>query len=342
MTRSIAALFHTVPGGLGRVGQLKTEVPMVGLCAGFWKPAARARGRVHHAGVQKPAQQYRCRAKAHARSLVKPLARTERSPYDRGPWGCAIQTLSFPMPSTAQALYEPLNVPKLVAADLWVVDGSEIWFHFGVKVPFPTRMIIVRLPDGGLWLHSPVAPDPGLVARVKTLGPVRVLLAPNTLHYWWLADWAQLFPEAAVFAPLDLARTAKKTLPPHRALEDTPSPFWAGTIEQLIASGSIFTEIIFFHRPSRTLFLTDLIENFELSRVRSRWFRILLRMGGVVDPDGKAPIDMGLTFFGHRGELRNAVTKMLAWKPDRIILAHGRWYDRDGEHELKRAFRWVL
>jgi hypothetical protein len=25
-----------------------------------------------------------------------------------------------------------------------------------------------------------------------------------------------------------------------------------------------------------------------------------------------------------------------------VILAHGRWYERDGADELRRAFRWLL
>ena len=246
------------------------------------------------------------------------------------------------MPLTVQVPYEPLNVPKPVADGVWIVDGPEIRFGFGLKVPFPTRMTVVRLPDAGLWLHSPVAPDSELLARLKTLGPIRIILAPNTLHYWWLSDWAELFPDAAVFAPPGMTRTAKKRLPRHQTIGDKPSPLWAAAIDQLSVSGGMLTEIVFFHRPSRTLLLTDLIENFELSRVRSRWLRLLLRVGGVLDPDGKSPIDMRLSFFGHRTELRSAVQTMLGWKPERVILAHGRWYDRDAEHELKRAFRWVL
>jgi hypothetical protein len=145
-----------------------------------------------------------------------------------------------------------------------------------------------------------------------------------------------------VFAPQVLTRTAKKRLPRHRALDERPSPLWAGTIDQLVVSGGILSEIVSFHRPSRTLVLTDLIENFELSGIRSPWLRALLRIGGVIDPDGKSPLDMRLSLCGHRAELRNAVRTMLAWKPERVLLAHGRWYNRDGEHELRRAFRWVL
>jgi hypothetical protein len=70
-----------------------------------------------------------------------------------------------------------------------------------------------------------------------------------------------------------------------------------------------------------------------------RW---LTRLGGVQDPDGSMPRDMRQTFRGHRTGLRHAVEQMIAWNPERIVLAHGRWYDADGAAELRRAFRWLL
>jgi hypothetical protein len=33
---------------------------------------------------------------------------------------------------------------------------------------------------------------------------------------------------------------------------------------------------------------------------------------------------------------------MIQWNPERIILAHGRRYEKNGVHELRRAFRWLL
>jgi hypothetical protein len=33
---------------------------------------------------------------------------------------------------------------------------------------------------------------------------------------------------------------------------------------------------------------------------------------------------------------------MIAWNPEWVIVAHGRWYERHGAQELRRAFRWVL
>jgi hypothetical protein len=78
------------------------------------------------------------------------------------------------------------------------------------------------------------------------------------------------------------------------------------------------TEVVFFHRASRSVVLTDLIENFELNKLDSWWTRWLARLGGVLDPDGKKPRDMRLTF--PKAELRKAVEVMLGWEPERILL----------------------
>lgn len=239
--------------------------------------------------------------------------------------------------------YSPLNVLKPFADDVWIVDGPEIAMDYlGLKLPFPTRMTVVRLPDGGLWLHSPVALNDDLARSVGALGPVRHLIAPNSLHYWWTADWAARFPEAQIHVVPGLARTAKRPLPPHQPLGDSPEPAWAGAIDQVLVRGGMLSEVDFFHRPSRSLILTDLIENFELPRIQSRVLRTVVRLAGAADPDGKAPIDMQWSFWRHRRTLRRAVQRMIEWAPERIVLAHGRCYDRDGTAELKRAFRWAL
>ncbi|MCA9697239.1 MAG: DUF4336 domain-containing protein, partial [Myxococcales bacterium] len=48
-----------------------------------------------------------------------------------------------------------------------------------VGIPFATRMTVVRLRDGGLWLHSPVAARDELVAAVEANGvPVTYVLFP--------------------------------------------------------------------------------------------------------------------------------------------------------------------
>lgn len=238
--------------------------------------------------------------------------------------------------------YSPLNVPKPVAPDVWIVDGPEIGLKFsGLTAAFPTRMTIVRLPEGRLWLHSPTQPDSGLVKAVSKLGTVDFLIAPNTLHYWWIPDWKQRFPDAAVYAVPTLERSAKRPVPIDHTIGEAPPPEWSNAFDQVLVQGKLLTEADFLHRESRTLILTDLIENFELSRVRSWVYRWLIRLGGAADPDGKAPLDMRMSFLVDREPVRQAVQKMRAWRPERIIFAHGRWYENNAASEFERAFRWA-
>ena len=49
-----------------------------------------------------------------------------------------------------------------------------------------------------------------------------------------------------------------------------------------------------------------------------------------------------LAFAGRRERLRAAVRRMIAWDPERAVMAHGRIYGKDGAAGLRRAFRWLL
>lgn len=239
--------------------------------------------------------------------------------------------------------YAPLNELKTVAPDVWIVDGPEIRMNYlGFKIPFSTRMTIVRLPDGAIWIHSPTALDGRLANAIEALGRVAYIVAPNTLHYWYVPDWMARFAQAKFFYAPGLEIRAKRPLPDGERLSETPPPDWAETIDQTCVEGDLLNEVDFYHRPSRTLILTDLIENFEPKRVKSPFWRFMMRLFGAADPDGKAPLDMQTTFWRHRADMRRAAQKMIAWNPERIVIAHGRWYEKDGTTELRRAFRWAL
>jgi hypothetical protein len=237
--------------------------------------------------------------------------------------------------------YEPLNTPKAVADDVWVVDGPAIRFY---GMPFSTRATIVRLTDGGLWVHSPTWLDEGLAEQVAALGPVRHLVAPNWIHYAYIADWQARFAGAESWASPGVAERAKKYRMDihfdHR-LGQTPPDAWGDEIDQMIVRGSqAHREAVFFHRASATLILTDLIENFEPHKL-GFWFRAMTRLAGNQDPNGRMPRDMRAT-FRNRDAMREDVERMIGWRPERVILAHGRWYESDGTAELERAFGWLL
>jgi hypothetical protein len=237
--------------------------------------------------------------------------------------------------------YEPLFQLKTVAPDIWIVDGPWIRFY---GLPFPTRMTVVRLTNGDVWVHSPIDINHELDKTVSAIGPVRYLIAPNWIHYAWVPIWQKRFPDALTFvSPGVVERAASRGIQLHfdEKLSHEPAAQWATEIDQRLADSGIHKEVVFFHRPTRMLILTDLIENFE-SQKMPWWTRPLLKIAGVCAPNGGMPRDMAATFWRHRDHLKQLVLEMIAWNPESVILAHGKWYEDNGVRELKRAFRRFL
>jgi len=239
------------------------------------------------------------------------------------------------------ATYAPLDTLKRVADDLWIVDGPVI--RFGpplLRMPFTTRMTVIKLSDGGLFIHSPTPLTAALKAEVEAAGTVRFIAGPNRIHYWWIPEWHRAYPSAQVYlAPRIREQAGARIEFTCRALATEAGYPWDDEIATLPVGGRFMTEVVFFHRASRTLILTDLVENFEPGRIGSLWMRLLMRLGGVLDPHGTMPRDMRLSY--PKATLRAAVATMIGWAPERIILAHGRWYKENGTAELRRAFAWL-
>ena len=242
------------------------------------------------------------------------------------------------------ATYPPLNTLKPIADNVWIVDGPII--EFGMpwpKMPFPTRMTVIRMADGGLFIHSPTPIIESLRAEIDALGPVRHIVGPNRIHYWWVPEWRNAYPEAEVYlAPRIREQAGDRIDFAAREMNERTGYPWDGEIGTLPVEGDFMTEVVFFHIASRTLILTDLIENFEPQKLSSLFMRLITRLGGVQAPDGQMPRDMRWTYRKQRAGVREAIETMIGWNPERIVIAHGRWFDTDGTDELRRAFRWVL
>ena len=73
------------------------------------------------------------------------------------------------------ALYEPINVYKPFAPSVGIADGQfEHVTLLGMKMPWPfrTRMTVIQLASGELFLHSPIAFD---LALARQLQPYRLI-----------------------------------------------------------------------------------------------------------------------------------------------------------------------
>ena len=79
---------------------------------------------------------------------------------------------------------------------IWISDGPEAVVA-GFR--YPTRMAVIRLSDGTLFIWSPVALSAPLRAAVDALGPVAHIVAPNALHHLHLGEWQAAYPAARLY-----------------------------------------------------------------------------------------------------------------------------------------------
>ena len=149
------------------------------------------------------------------------------------------------------SLYEPINVYKLLAPDIGIVDGPFDYLIVGgirLPLPFTTRMTVVRLSNNDLLLHSPIKFDQKLAKELDGLGTVRHLVSPNQFHYAHIGEWARAFPETISWASPRVRRRARARhvdIDFPRNLEVSAHEEWLREIDQLLFPGGYFKEFIF-------------------------------------------------------------------------------------------------
>jgi hypothetical protein len=224
------------------------------------------------------------------------------------------------------------------AHHVWIVDGPPVR-DFGVL--FPTRMTVVLLTNGSIWVDSPVPMSFETLKRITALGPVSYLVAAIPRHVWRLEAWHTLFPEAQLWVPRTTPLTLKKAhLPLTGRLSDAPHPAWADDFDQLAFKGNpLIEEVLFFHRASRTVILDDLIQVHP--SVKGHSFRnALFKLQGVATPRGGVPIDIRLSFT-QRQLARRSLEQLLIWDFDKLIIGHGECIAHDAKRFVEQAFHWL-
>jgi hypothetical protein len=54
-----------------------------------------------------------------------------------------------------------------------------------------------------------------------------------------------------------------------------------------------------------------------------------------------APLEWRLSFV-QRERARTALDKVLGWRPNRVVVAHGKWAQENGRAFIQKSFRWLL
>jgi hypothetical protein len=195
-------------------------------------------------------------------------------------------------------------------------------------------MTVLRLGDGSLWVHSPIAPTDALVAELNALGRVRAVVAPNRSHHLHFLPFLHAFPGARGYVAPGLADKR-----PDLAHIEIASPDgWRPDLEGIFVEGlPAIAEIAWHHPVTRTLILTDLL--FCFGTDNPPFARLLARVLGV---DGRLAMSRTLRLLVRdRAALAATARRLLGLAVGRVVVAHDSVVDVAARKQLARAFEWL-
>lgn len=201
-------------------------------------------------------------------------------------------------------------------------------------------MSVVVLHNGALALHSPTRLDADLQTSLRALGPVGAVIFPSWWHDLYIRETVRTFPQAAVYVAPTLAKW-NRSLSFAEVLANVAPQTWRDDMEQqnVEGIGLFLDETVFYHRPSRSLIVADLL--FNISPADARITRTLSQV--IIGPyPGCRFARLYEPFVINRHRFRASIERILDWDFDRIIVGHGAVVETDGKAAFREAFHWLL
>ncbi|MBC2607967.1 DUF4336 domain-containing protein [Pelagicoccus albus] len=215
--------------------------------------------------------------------------------------------------------------------------GTNIWIQkhklsfLGLDVG--RTVTAIRLASGEVLLHSTAPFKETHLLELREIGPVAWVVEPMNDHDTFTKEGLSFFPDATFLAPVNFP-----------SLEGVPRPdpifpapeAWSDEIEVLRIEGAPwFNEYVFFHRPSRTLIVCDLLLNFP--EVDSSWKKLLLTLGlgKRKSPGVSRRFKLAIT---DEEAFRSSILKLLQWDFQQVVVGHGEPILKNAKAEVTDAF----
>ncbi|KAF2027619.1 hypothetical protein EK21DRAFT_114707 [Setomelanomma holmii] len=237
---------------------------------------------------------------------------------------------------------------------------SVPFWRFG-RVKIGGRGTIVRLQSGALAVFSPVALTDEVKQKVSELGEVKYIAALDAEHHIFLGPWHQAYPFAQVLGPdvLPEKRTNQKNESVPFAFlfsktkpVTTISPEFDAEFDWEYVPSHINKELVFHHKPTRTLIQADLMfnlpatEQFSRSGVDPNTGILTKIFSALQNTRGDATWQKRMIWYGTSSSDRNgfhkSVERIQKWQFERIISCHGDVIEGNGKAIFEKVFAWHL
>jgi hypothetical protein len=219
---------------------------------------------------------------------------------------------------------------KKIAPNIWHTQHTFV--ANGIRAS--SRMTVVRLHDGCLWLHSPVPISAELKAEITALGEVKHVVAPSKMHHLFVADCMAAFPQAKLFCAPGL-QVKRPDLQGMQELKPVAEPSWQEDLEQVFFAGMpLVNETVWFHKVSRTLIITDLVQCYEGEL--SFGLKIYAKLTGTRNQLAVPKTVQWLV--KDKAAALTSAKKILDWPFERVVIAHNSIVENDAYRVVEKAF----
>lgn len=221
--------------------------------------------------------------------------------------------------------HEPL---LQLAPNLWSATGTIN------GMPLKRNMIVARLPDGRLFLHSVVALDEANMAKLDALGEVGFIVAPGPGHRIDLARYHARYPNAQMLAPAAARKKIEEVCPMNGSCEQGLAGI-AGVKVHTIPGMPVECLYELDTEGGKALVVNDMLGHGAPQPGIAGW--LFAQLG---TPGGKLGLPRIVNFFQvkDRPALRSFVVQLSTRDDLRVLtLSHGAALTTDVAGQLKAA-----
>lgn len=222
----------------------------------------------------------------------------------------------------------------------------------------------VRLQSGALAVFSPIALTPDVRTTLQKLGNnVQYLSALDFEHHLFISEWAKAFPNAKLLGPDGLSEKREKAQEPagtkfqHIWTQKNKADFEVDPdfdrefdYEYVGSHGN--KELVFFHKPDKTLIEADLMfnlpatEQYSKTREGATSGMLTKLFVGLMSAEGTALWQKRFLWYAasakDRPGFNKSIRKIDTWDFQRIIPCHGDVIESGAKGIFKNVFEWHL
>jgi hypothetical protein len=223
------------------------------------------------------------------------------------------------------------------------------------------RGTIVKMATGSLAVFSPVALTPDVKSKVSSLGTVKYIVAPDFEHHIFLKPWALEYPQAEVIGMEGLPEKREAdpdtkgtkfshVFSPSNKGDMQISPEFDKEFDYEYIHSHQNKELVFLHKPSRTMIEADFIFNLPATEQYSKTGTdgtsgILTKLFGLImNTRGNAIGQQRFLWYAAGGKDRKgfaqSVNVINRWDFDRIIPCHGDVIETGGKNVFTNVTKW--